>query len=118
MVVVAALMIGVLFASAIYLLLRRSMIKLLLGFVLLGHATSLLFFLVGRDWQAATPQPTGEMLHRVDAPGAPDPLAQSLIVVAMVLGLTFITFLLVLIYRANWEVGSDDLDDITATDRL
>jgi multicomponent Na+:H+ antiporter subunit C len=36
--------IGVLYASAVYLLLRRSLVKLLIGLALLSHATNLLIF--------------------------------------------------------------------------
>ena len=45
---VLALTIGVLFASGVYLMLSRNLIRVLLGFLLAGHAINLLLLSTGR----------------------------------------------------------------------
>ena len=47
MTVVLALVIGILYAAGLYLVMRRSMVKLILGLALLAHAANLLIFTVG-----------------------------------------------------------------------
>jgi multicomponent Na+:H+ antiporter subunit C len=47
MELILVLLIGILYAAGIYLILRRSMVKLLLGIMLLGNGTNILIFLLG-----------------------------------------------------------------------
>ena len=44
---VLAVVVGVIFAASIYLVLRRSLVKLVLGLALMGHAANLLIFSAG-----------------------------------------------------------------------
>jgi multicomponent Na+:H+ antiporter subunit C len=113
MIIVMSLIIGVLFASASYLLLRRSMVKLLLGFILLGHGVNLLLFQIG-GWASG---PVGRQAGEIGGPeGSVTPLAQVFTYIAMLSSLGVVLLLLALIYRVNWEIGSDDLDDVTSAD--
>ena len=48
MEVVLSFVIGGLYAAAVYLMMRRSIVKLILGLALLGHAANLLIFTIGR----------------------------------------------------------------------
>ena len=48
MEIVLAFVIGGLYAAAVYMLLRRSLVKMLIGLALLSHAANLLIFTVGR----------------------------------------------------------------------
>lgn len=41
------LLVGILYSAGIYLILRRSMVKLLLGFMMLGNGANILIFLMG-----------------------------------------------------------------------
>lgn len=43
-----AVLVGVLYAAGIYLMLRRSMVKVIFGLIFLGHAANLMIFTVGR----------------------------------------------------------------------
>jgi multicomponent Na+:H+ antiporter subunit C len=43
-----AILIGLLYASGLYMMMRRSMVKLLIGLILLGNGANLLIFLLGR----------------------------------------------------------------------
>lgn len=114
MEIVLAIVIGGLYAAGIYMMMRRSIVKLIIGLVLLGHASNLLIFTVGRIVRAQPPLVPLE----ATAPVAPfaDPLPQALILTAIVIGFGAQAFAVVLVKRVYQAVGSDDLDKITATD--
>jgi multicomponent Na+:H+ antiporter subunit C len=111
-----AVVIGVLYGVALYLLLRRTLAQVILGLGLLTNATNLLIFTVAGLVRARPPliAPDAE---RLTAPFA-DPVPQSLILTAIVIGFGVLAFALVLAYRAFQVVGSDDLDAMISTDTL
>ena len=112
---VLAFVIGGLYAAALYLMLRRSLVKLILGLSLLGNAANLLIFTSGGLTRGRAPVvPAGS---EVLSPGAADPLPQALILTAIVIGFGVLAFTLVLLKRAYQIVGSDDLDALTSTDK-
>ena len=109
-----ALAVGALYAAGIYLMMRRSVVSLILGLALLGHAANLLIFTAGRLTRGGAPLvPAG-----ASAPVAPfaDPLPQALILTAIVIGFGLQVFALVLFRRAYQDVGAEDLDQMRATD--
>jgi len=111
---VLAILVGILFASALYTLLRRSVIRLAIGLVLLGHAANLLIFTAAGPVRDAPPLiAPGEV-----APPIPtaDPLPQALILTAIVISFGVLAFALVLIHRVHEVVGTDDLDAMTERD--
>jgi multicomponent Na+:H+ antiporter subunit C len=113
---VLALLIGGLFAIAIYMLLRRSFARLILGLSLLTNATNLLIFTVGGLTRAKPPLiPPGA--QRPIGPTA-DPMPQALILTAIVIGFGVLAFMMVLVFRTNQVVGVDDIDGMRATDAL
>ncbi|HRI55638.1 MAG TPA: Na(+)/H(+) antiporter subunit C [Anaerolineae bacterium] len=112
MELIMAVVIGVLFATGVYLILRRSIVKLLLGLLLLSHSANLLLFTVGGLRRAAPP-----IIGEGAAGGLTDPLPQALILTAIVIGFGLIAFTLVLVYRVDQAVGSDDLADMRSTDQ-
>ena len=107
-------MIGVLYACGLYLVMRRSMVKLILGLALLGHAANLLIFTVGGLTRGGTPLVPAA--HETLVPPYPDPVPQALVLTAIVIGFGVQAFALVLIKRAHREVGTDDLDAMRSTD--
>ncbi len=111
---VLAVVIGGLYAAGLYLMLRRSIVKLILGLAILGHAANLLVFTVGR----LTPGQPPIVLPGATTPPAPfaDPLPQALILTAIVIGFGVQAFALVLLKRAYQTVGTDDLDEMKSTD--
>ncbi|GIV87873.1 sodium:proton antiporter [Chloroflexus sp.] len=116
MIILLAIAIGSLFGGATYLMLRRSVVKLILGLIMLSHGVNLLIFTMGDGVRRGAPP-------LVDAngqppPGVADPLVQALILTAIVISFGFTAFVLALAYRSNQAVGSDDLDDLSTTDRL
>jgi multicomponent Na+:H+ antiporter subunit C len=116
MAVVLAVVIGVLYGVALYLLLRRSLAKVILGLGILTNATNLLIFTVTGLVRARPPivAPDAEQL----TPPFADPVPQAFILTAIVIGFGVLAFALVLAYRAFQVVGSDDLDAMRSTDTL
>ncbi len=116
MEIILAIVIGVLYAGGLYMMKRRSIVKLVIGLALLGHAANLLIFTMGRLVRGRPPIiPTGA--GQLQAPFA-DPLPQALILTAIVIGFGIQAFAIVLIKRAYQTVGTDDLDDMKATDGI
>jgi len=111
--VIAALS-GVFLTAAIYLLLSRALIRMLLGLVLLGNAVNLLILVAGRLGRIVPPI----ALDGAKAPlaGAANPLPQALILTAIVIGFAMFAFLLVLAYRAYQSLEADDTDRMRITE--
>ena len=110
-----AVLVGGLFAAGIYTILRRSIVRIAIGLVLLGHAANLLIFTAARLTRYAAPIVPAEA--PAVAEGAADPLPQAMILTAIVISFGVLVFALVLIQRVYQVVGSDDADDLTTTDR-
>lgn len=115
MEIVLAFVIGGLYSAAIYMLLRRSLVKLLIGLVLLAHAANLLIFAAAGLTRARPPVIEANAMS-LEQPSA-DPLPQALILTAIVIGLGVIAFALSMAFRAYKAVGTDDLDEMMSTDR-
>jgi len=109
-----AIVIGALYASGIYLMMRRNLVKLVIGLVLLSQAANLLIFTAGGLTTAGAPLiPQGQ--KTIEGNYA-DPLPQALILTAIVIGFGVIAFTLVLFHRAYKTLETDDLDEMKATD--
>jgi multicomponent Na+:H+ antiporter subunit C len=100
--------VGLFFVAAIYLMLSKHIIRVLLGIVLFGNAVNLLIFTAGRV-VSETPPIIPEGMAAPDGPTA-NPLPQALILTAIVISFSFFAFLLVLAYRAYQDLGTDDTD--------
>lgn len=111
---VLAFVIGGLYAAGLYMLMRRSLVKLVIGLALLGQATNLLIFTLGRLTRGHPPLISPDAATLV-GPYA-DPVPQALILTAIVIGFGVHAFTIILVKRAYQMVGSDDLDDFRTTD--
>jgi multicomponent Na+:H+ antiporter subunit C len=114
MEIILAFVIGGLFGAGIYMLLRRSLLKLLIGLSLMSHATNLLIFTVARLTRGRAPV-IGMNESVLEAPFA-DPMPQALILTAIVISFGVTAFALALSFRAYRSVGTDDLDQMQSTD--
>ncbi len=114
MTVVLAVVIGVLYAAGLYMVMRRSRVKLVFGLALLAHAANLLIFTVGGLTRGGTPIVPGGA--QAPLPPFPDPVPEALVLTAIVIGFGVQAFVLVLIKRAHGETGTDDLDSLRSTD--
>lgn len=85
----AALAVAILVAGGIYLLLQRGLIRVILGFVLLGHAANLLLIAAGGMGRRGAP-----LVGEVDPATAADPLPQAFALTAIVItfGITVYLF--------------------------
>jgi multicomponent Na+:H+ antiporter subunit C len=107
--VVFPVVIGGLYAAGVYLLLDRSLTRVLLGFLLLGNATNLLLLSTGG------PGGLAPILGYAEAEEMSDPLPQALILTAIVITFGIAAFVLAMIHRSwalarNEAVGTDEED--------
>ncbi len=99
-----SIVIGVMTASAVYLLLRARTFPVVLGLSLLGYAVNVFLFASGRLHLDSAPL----VEHGLDQ--LPDPLPQALVLTAIVIGFGMTAFLVVLALRALGALGSDRVD--------
>jgi len=115
MEIILAILVGILYAAGLYMVMRRSIIKLIIGLVLLGHAANLLIFLSGGLIRAIPPiVPEGEIVPPIPVA---DPLPQAMILTAIVIGFGVVAFTVVLIHRTYQTIGSDDIDLVGETEQ-
>ena len=110
---VLAFVIGGLYAAGLFMMLRPSAVRLIIGISLLGHAANLLIFTIAGLTRAKPPLITGDL---TTAAAVADPMPQALILTAIVIGFAVQAFAVVLIQRVVQIVGTDDLDRMKATD--
>lgn len=111
---ILACVIGGLYASGLYMMMRRSLVKLIIGLILLSHAANLLIFTAGGLTRARPPLIPAGALQPV-GPYA-DPLPQALILTAIVISFGVLAFAVVLLHRTHQITGTEDLDDLRTTD--
>lgn len=116
MIVILAFVIGGLYAVGLYMMMRRSITKLIIGLGLLSHAANLLIFTAGKLVRARPPL-IAENSERIVAPFA-DPVPQALVLTAIVISFGVTAFALVLLHRTYQTVEQDDLDELTTTDDM
>lgn len=89
-----ALLVGVLFGAAVYLILQMSFVRILFGFTLLTHAANVLVL-------AMSGSPDGKIspIAESGSPITVDPLPQALILTAIVIGFGLSAYLILLLYR-------------------
>lgn len=103
-----AVLVGLFIAAAIYLILSRALIRVLIGIVVLGNGINLLIFVAGRLTSASPPiVPPGQQ--------APlgyfaNPLPQALILTAIVIGFAMFAYFAVLALRAYQATDADNTD--------
>jgi multicomponent Na+:H+ antiporter subunit C len=110
MELVFAIVSGVLYATGLYLMLRRRLAQIIIGLGLLSNGTNMLIFTAGGLTRDNPPVIPADAMTPV-APYA-DPVPQSLILTAIVIGFGVLAFTLVLAHRVHQSLGTDDVDDI------
>ena len=89
---------AVLYAAGVYLLLEKSVTRIILGILLIGNATNLLLL--------ALAGPPGAPPIAGSGPSS-DPLPQALILTAIVITFAVSAFLMALVYR-SWRLAQED----------
>lgn len=97
---------AVLYAAGVYVMLERSLTRVLIGFLLVGNATNILIFIMSGP-SGAAPIVGGATAN---APMV-DPLPQVLMLTAIVINFGLTAFLLALIYRSWWLARLGDRGD-------
>lgn len=110
MELITALVAGALLAASFYLLMRRNLLRFVIGLIILANAVNLVIFTMGRLTREEPPLiPYGE---KVITGAYANPLPQALILTAIVISFGLLAFTLVLVYRnfaANETIESDEV---------
>jgi len=101
-------------AGGVYLLLERSLTRIVLGLILIGNAANLLLLVAGGA-AGRPPIVTQDVSADAMAEGMADPLAQAMVLTAIVITLGLTAFLLAMSYR-SWQLHrhdevADDVED-------
>lgn len=105
-----AIIIGVLVATAVYLMLARNILRFIFGLVLISNAANLTIFAAGRLTPGAPPLiPSGAEGPVGDVANA---LPQALVLTAIVIGFGLFAFALILMFRAYTHLGTLYSDDM------
>lgn len=108
---VLALLVGMLFASGTYLLLRRDAIKLVLGLSLLSYGINFVLFGTSRLGRGIPPiVPDKEAFEGNISPFV-DPLPQALILTAIVISFGVTAFVVILLNRRNALVEEHETEE-------
>jgi multisubunit Na+/H+ antiporter MnhC subunit len=101
---------AVLYGTGVYVMLEKSLTRILIGFLLVGNATNLLIFIMsGRAGDSPIVDGTPE--------GTVDPIPQVLMLTAIVINFGVTAFILALIYRSWWLSNlGDEGDDVAASE--
>lgn len=103
--IVLVVAIGALFITGVYLLLERSLTRVLVGFILIGNGANLLYLVAGG--RAGGPPIIGQ----TPVEDMSDPLPQAMVLTAIVITLALTAFILAMAYR-SWQLhGHDEVQD-------
>lgn len=98
--------IGILFTIGVYMILSKSLLRIILGTSLLTHGIHLLLLTMS-GLKTGAPPLLGE-----DAGMYVDPLPQALILTSIVISFGVTSFFFVLAYRAYQRLGTDDMEQL------
>lgn len=111
-----ACLVGLLFSTAIYLMLSGHLIRFVFGLALIGNGINLLIFTAGRITHQRPPiiaHDQTTLTHPVA-----NALPQALILTAIVIGFAMVTFMLIMLYRTYAQTDVLDADDPRFFDEL
>src|SRR5688500_7312712 len=104
-----AIIAGVLYATGLYLMLRRRLAQLIIGLGLLSNGSNVLILAAAGVTRGTPPLITATT---TTADQFADPVPQSLILTAIVIGFGVLAFSLVLAHRVNRSAATDDIDEV------
>jgi multisubunit Na+/H+ antiporter MnhC subunit len=105
-----ALLFGVLLGAAVYLMLSRSLIRVVIGLIVLGNAANLGIFAAGRILGFSPPLVPAGM--DVLPPGSANPLPQALVLTAIVISFGLTAFILVLAWASYRSLRTLDSEEM------
>jgi multicomponent Na+:H+ antiporter subunit C len=101
-----SILIGILFAIGVYLILTKSLLRIILGTSILGHGVNLLIITMGGLKKGGPPLLGIKNLTYADS------LPQALLLTAIVINFATTALFLVLSYRAYKVLGTDDTEQL------
>ncbi|WP_134702424.1 Na(+)/H(+) antiporter subunit C [Ammoniphilus sp. YIM 78166] len=110
MEILMSVVVGILFMVGTYLILTKSLLRIILGTGIISHGVHLLLLTMA-GLKTGAPPLLGE-----NAALYTDPLPQALILTAIVISFGVTGFFFVLAYRAYKELGTDDMDKLRGND--
>lgn len=111
-----AIVTGILFSAGLYCLLRRSLMKIIIGIMLLSQSGNLVVFIAG-GLTSGRPAFVDAGHHALGSRAA-DPIPQALVLTAIVIGFGLVVFSLSLLVRAYEVLREDDLNAFDQTDQI
>ena len=110
MEIVMAFVCGFLFMAAVYLIMSRSLLRIIIGTGLLSHGAHLLILTMGGLGGESPPVLADGVTNYAD------PLPQALILTAIVISFGVTAFILVLAYRIYQELQTDDMTEMKGSE--
>lgn len=101
-----SILVGILFAIGIYLILTKTLLRIILGTSILGHGVNLLIITMGGLKKGGPPLLGIKNLTYADS------LPQALLLTAIVINFATTALFLVLSYRAYRVLGTDDTEQM------
>ncbi|AFL99560.1 multisubunit Na+/H+ antiporter, MnhC subunit [Desulfitobacterium dehalogenans ATCC 51507] len=101
-----AIVIGILFTIGTYLILSKTLLRVILGTSIIGHGVNLLILTMGGLKKGGPP------LLGLKESFFTDPLPQALLLTAIVINFATTALFLVLSYRTYNVLGTDDLEEL------
>ena len=101
-----SILVGLFFSIGTYLVLSKSLIRIILGTSIISHGVNLLILTMGGLKKGGPP-----LLGGINTTFT-DPLPQALILTAIVINFAVTALFLVLSYRTYKTVGTDDMDQL------
>jgi multicomponent Na+:H+ antiporter subunit C len=111
----AAIGAGILVAAGVYLLLQRGLIRVIIGFILLGHAANIILVAAGGMRLRRAPLLGGEE-RAADVSAMADPLPQAFVLTAIVITFGVTVYLLALARAGGDDDPGPDTQDPDAPD--
>lgn len=100
------LLAGILFATAIYNLLQKQLLRIIIGTVLISHGAHLVILTMGKLKRGQPPILDESVANYTD------PLPQALILTSIVISFGITSLLLVLSYRTAKENNTDNMEEM------
>jgi multicomponent Na+:H+ antiporter subunit C len=101
-----SILVGILFTIGVYLILTKSLLRIILGTSILGHGVNLLIITMGGLKKGGPPLLGIKNLTYADS------LPQALLLTAIVINFATTALFLVLSYRAYRVLGTDDTEQL------
>ncbi|KGP90461.1 monovalent cation/H+ antiporter subunit C [Pontibacillus chungwhensis BH030062] len=106
MEMITSLLAGILFATGVYNLLQKQLLRIVIGTALISHGAHLFILTMGKLKRGNPPIIVEGVENYVD------PLPQALILTSIVISFGVTSFLLVLAYRAAKTNDTDNMDEL------